>query len=572
MPLETDSGYLPDWLKALLGQGGVAANTPAGLFSDTAASPSPNVGLLSNSPLFTGVQPSAPAFQGGNAPNGPLPDQPATFSYLNPRPPWGGSGPSNSYPSMSMPQDPGPMNIGSSSFAGMRPDVSGPGSDVPLPPRRPNDLTSFQAMAPAGAGAPQDINTPPAGQPNSNVVGTAASGAPEITAQKSQGLGDYLGKAANLIGGIYGAGGPGDALIALGLSNRTNGASIQALNSMILNQSRQAELGLKQAEANDKIKAIAGNVALVRRLYPNLSDQEISAFARNPEMMKQIGQVAAPMEQWSAPYKDSDGNLSVRHLRTGDTKILVKSPDPQLVDLATGKYGPNGQQEFIKAWVGKGENGAAVSADSAVGAPFTKQPEVSVNTAIDPMLEGAGKLFMDQTKTAQSSADQIRSIHDARRALDGPGGVITGFRANDRLAMKQLATMLGADPSSVENTQTFNAAMKPVIMASLGGSLGTGVSNADRDFLQRASGGDITLDEGAIRRILDINEKIARDKIERHNSKADQYVQSNPTLAKVAPTLKVDMPGEYQTPSASTSSNPEQKKRFKFNPATGRLE
>jgi hypothetical protein len=110
---------------------------------------------------------------------------------------------------------------------------------------------------------------------------------------------------------------------------------------------------------SDKIKAIAGNVALVRRLYPNLSDQEISAFARNPEMMKQIGQVAAPMEQWSAPYKDSDGNLSVRHLRTGDTKILVKSPDPQLVDLATGKYGPNGQQEFIKAWVGKGENGAA---------------------------------------------------------------------------------------------------------------------------------------------------------------------------------------------------------------------
>jgi hypothetical protein len=136
------------------------------------------------------------------------------------------------------------------------------------------------------------------------VIGTEASGAPEVTAQKSLGLGDYLGKAADLIGGIYGAGGPGDALIALGLSNRTNGASIQALNAGILNRSRQAELALKQAEANDKIKAIAGNVALVKRLYPNLSDAETSAFARNPEMMKQIGQVAAPMEQWSTPYKD----------------------------------------------------------------------------------------------------------------------------------------------------------------------------------------------------------------------------------------------------------------------------
>jgi hypothetical protein len=111
------------------------------------------------------------------------------------------------------------------------------------------------------------------------------------------------------------------------------------LNAGILNRSRQAELALKQAEANDKIKAIAGNVALVKRLYPNLSDAETSAFARNPEMMKQIGQVAAPMEQWSTPYKDEDGNLAMRHLRTGETKVIVKGPDPQLVDLATGKLG-----------------------------------------------------------------------------------------------------------------------------------------------------------------------------------------------------------------------------------------
>jgi hypothetical protein len=72
-------------------------------------------------------------------------------------------------------------------------------------------LTSFQAQA-----DPQDINAPPPGRPNAHVIGTEASGAPEVTAQKSLGLGDYLGKASDLIGGIYGAGGPGDALIALG--------------------------------------------------------------------------------------------------------------------------------------------------------------------------------------------------------------------------------------------------------------------------------------------------------------------------------------------------------------------
>jgi hypothetical protein len=498
MPIASDSGYLPDWLKAILS---TQSGGSGGLFSGGDAPVPQNIGLLAGDPpAFTSVRPDAPAFQTG----------PTT--------------------------------------------VQDQYADVPLPPRRPTDLRDFQALAPA---APPTNLAPPS-RPNANVEGTPASGAPEAVAPAAQspGLGDYLGKASNLIGGIYGAGGPGDALIALGLSNRTNGASIQALNAGILNRSKQAELALKQAEANDKIRAIAGNVSLVKKLYPDMGDAEASAFARNPEMMKQIGQVAAPMEQWSAPFEDSQGNLAMKHLRTGETKILVKSPDPQLVDLATGKYGPNGQQEFVKTFVGKGEGGAAVPLGSSVGAPFTKQPEVSVNTAIDPILEGAGKLFMDQTKTAQSSADQIRSIHDARRALDSAGGVITGFRANERLAMKQLATMLGADPSSVENTQTFTAAMKPVIMASLGGSLGTGISNADRDFLQRASGGDVTLDEGAIRRILDINEKIAREKIQRHNSNADEYFQANPTLTKVAPTLKIRMPGEYQPPGQGKSSQP----------------
>jgi hypothetical protein len=304
MPIATDSGYLPDWLAALIGQGRMGANVPAGLFSDTAASPSPNVGLLSNNPLFTGVNTDAPAFQGGNAPNGPLPDPAATFSYMSPNPPWGGAGPSNSYPSMTMPQDPGPMNIGSSSFANMRPNVNGPGSDVPLPPRRPNDLTSFQATAPRD---PQDINAPPPGRPNAHVIGTEASGAPEVTAQKasSPGLGDYLGKASDLIGGIYGAGGPGDALIALGLSNRTNGASIQALNSMNANRASQVNLALKKYDLATKQRRESSTYDY---LVGKGADPAVAAAAvDNPELMKHLVQQNEGLDKWKAT-KDAYGN------------------------------------------------------------------------------------------------------------------------------------------------------------------------------------------------------------------------------------------------------------------------
>lgn len=205
MPLGTDSDYLPDWLKAILSQQSGASG--GGLFSGGDVPAPQNIGLLAGGPpAFTSVNPSAPAFQTG----------PTT--------------------------------------------VQDQYADVPLPPRRPNDLTSFQAMAPAGAGASQDINALPPDRPNSNVVGTVASGAPEITAQKGQGLGDYLGKAADLVGGIYGAGGPGDALIALGLSNRTNGASIQALNSMNANRVASQNMALKQAALTQK----AGGVNATR--------------------------------------------------------------------------------------------------------------------------------------------------------------------------------------------------------------------------------------------------------------------------------------------------------------------
>jgi hypothetical protein len=598
MPIATDSGYLPDWLKALLGQGSVAADAPTGLFSETAASPSPAVGLLSSLPQFTGVRPDAPAFQGGNAPQGPLPDQSPTFSYMSSTPPWGGSGPSNSYPSMTMPQDPGPMNIGpggagpsftgvspnapftangpvatnsypsmtmpqdpgpmsigpggaAPSFTGVSPNApftaNGPSSvqdqyaDVPLPPRRPSDPTSFQATT---TGDPQDINAPPPGRPNANVIGTQASGAPEVTAQKSLGFGDYLGKAANAIGGIYGAGGPGDALIALGLSNRTNGASIQALNAGILNRSKQAELALKQAEANDKIKAIAGNVALVRKMYPNLSDEEISAFARNPAMMQEVGKAAAPMEQWTPLYKDADGNWLKKNTRTGDTQVVLKA-DPNWKDLTD-------PAERLAAGIRPSDTGVYQRSDTTNQVRNVNEHGVSLNTAVNPVMQTAGNVIQQGQAEAKSSSGTLMALSNARQELDRPGGIISGFGANQRLNWAKLGALFGLDPKKIQNTESFQAEMKPMVLETVKGlGAGVGISNADREFAEKAVGSDKTLDEGTLRRLLDVTERAARFKLERHNQQVDNFIGATPQGAEMAPyasILKVPMPEVYQTP------------------------
>jgi hypothetical protein len=546
MPLSTGSGYLPDWLAALIGQGSVAADAPTGLFSETAASPSPAVGLLSSLPQFTGVRPDAPAFQGGNAPQGPLPDQSPTFSYMSPNPPWGGAGPSNSYPSMTMPQDPGPMNIGpggpAPSFTRVAPNApftaNGPTAvqdqyaDVPLPPRRPTSLTDFQAQS-----DPQDLNAPPPSRPNANVVGTPASGAPEVTAQQSPGFGDYLGKAADAIGSIYGAGGPGDALIALGLSNRTNGASIQALNAGILNRSRQAELALKQAEANDKIKAIAGNVALVRRLYPNLSDAETSAFARNPEMMKQIGQVAAPMEQWSAPYTDEQGNTAMRHLRTGETKILQSANETfhpaTAAEKAAAGINPNDPTPY--------QTSDRTQKIAPIGGPATA---VTVNNApalsyggelLAPVVEEHKKLVAGLPQS-QEKLRNLNAMSGALQAIREKGGT-TGMGEEEKVRLQSLvntaSNTVGMQPFDISNQELMNKFGRLMAANAAKDAQGARVTNFELDNFLKANPG-LSLSPQGNERLLGIMQQIEERNInvskelrKRATSKSPPSVQEN---------------------------------------------
>ena len=59
---------------------------------------------------------------------------------------------------------------------------------------------------------------------------------------------------------------------------------------------------------------------------------------------------------------------------------------------------------------------------------------------------------------------------------------------------------------------------------------GTGLSDADREYATKMAGGLITVDEKAIRKILDINDKAAQNVIRLHNKRA-MGVKTNIPLA-----------------------------------------
>ena len=146
-----------------------------------------------------------------------------------------------------------------------------------------------------------------------------------------------------------------------------------------------------------------------------------------------------------------------------------------------------------------------------------------------------GKQIVENRQTAIKASDSIRTANEAIVLLDE--GVVTGFGAEFIVNMGRAAKRLGFDVgTNVENTQAFAANQGKAVLDILGsGALGagTGISDNDRLFAKQIAAGDITLDEKAIRRIVELNAKVSGNVIDRHNIEAVNIGDRSPINLKV---------------------------------------
>ena len=146
---------------------------------------------------------------------------------------------------------------------------------------------------------------------------------------------------------------------------------------------------------------------------------------------------------------------------------------------------------------------------------------------------------------AKDAAAMISTINTGRELLDS--GVITGFGADFLTSAGQALKRVGIqyNNDAIANTQAYVSALAVNVgkVIKQFGS-GTGLSDADREYAQKIVGGSVNLDEGALRRILDINEKAARNLIKNYNKKAAQ-IQSSPNAQFFPYALTVDEPPAY---------------------------
>jgi hypothetical protein len=135
----------------------------------------------------------------------------------------------------------------------------------------------------------------------------------------------------------------------------------------------------------------------------------------------------------------------------------------------------------------------------------------------DELAKAGAKSFSELAENAAKAADALSSIN---RSMPNLNNMFTGAGAEIKLNVVRYAETLGiplADPSSIVDTEAYIAdSGRRVAQYIVNLGAGTGLSDADRKYAERVVAGDITLDKGTLKRLLEDMGKGARNNIEKY--------------------------------------------------------
>jgi hypothetical protein len=228
-----------------------------------------------------------------------------------------------------------------------------------------------------------------------------------------------------------------------------------------------------------------------------------------------------------------------------DTKERVLPGDEKPPEKPPAGYrrGEDGNLEADPGWlvaelelrrVGRNNQTISVGGGDKFGEEFAK-------STVSRLSELEGK--------AQDAVATLQGNQEALGILDQ--GIISGPGADWRLQAAKLAEQAGFDTSDpVAATEAYfsNRAKAVALMVKNFGA-GAGITDADREFASKAAGGDIAMTEKSMRRILDINNKVARYQIKQYNDYAGRVRKMRPGEGEFI--LDVEMPDIPEAPKAA---------------------
>lgn len=200
--------------------------------------------------------------------------------------------------------------------------------------------------------------------------------------------------------------------------------------------------------------------------------------------------------------------------------------------------------------IGRGEDGKPIYGQSNTRTGEVKfaptGTQVNVNTTQKAGDRFATELAGKRADTLVKSYENALAAKKAIEALesaedDFAAGIKSGATGQVALGISKWAKALGidADPQ-IANTEAFRANMaRETLNLVKGLGAGTGISNADREFAEKASGGSILLDDGAMYRLMNIAKAAAANVQMEHNRLLDAQVGATGSLPQDLETFRV---------------------------------
>ncbi|MCJ2127347.1 hypothetical protein [Methylobacterium sp. E-045] len=366
--------------------------------------------------------------------------------------------------------------------AGASPSVP-MGFRPPMPPPRPSDMPSADS-APV-AGTMPALAAAPAAAPGVD-GGFDFGGA--LKRFTDRGGGDLL---VGLGTGLMSTHGFGNGLAA-GFQNAQKAEQQRAVTGLA-----QAELGIKQRKLAQENAALGGNASIIKRAFPNLSEAEaISAGSNSGQVTEALrilrdpnhgtgvpagyrqradgqGYEPIPGSEADPATKEALAAAAARGAASGkpdETFTLIPDAERATLGLPAGSY--------------QRDSKGKVSAVNPTGTTINMGAEKAQDATVG---KGYGEYQLDLATKGRNSASTLNTLALMEQAMKSPG-FYSGVGGEGVKRANQFLGALGVkDSKAASAAEVFDALSNKVVLDGLGGSLGPGISNTDRDYIARTA-------------------------------------------------------------------------------------
>ena len=351
------------------------------------------------------------------------------------------------------------------------------GDDAPAAPARPLSFGNMPSGAPA---QPAPAPAAPAPPITGSVAASPAPAAPEPASAGSSFFG-RLGdpRVANVLLGIsqgllstkgFGAG------IAAGI-----GAASKLNKDQAVTDLAQSEFNLKARKDAQEQRQLTGNAQYVTSKIPGISPEQALTLGGNSTFMNELFKGVLPPTELYRQYTDADGNRWNRNERTGQETVALKkdedktvTPVPEADRVALGL--PAGSYQ-------KDANGK-ISPINATGTTINMGAEKAQDATVG---KAYGDYQVDLATKGRNAGNTLNSLALMEQAARNPN-FYSGTGAETVKRANQFLIAMGVkDANYTKPTEVFDALSNKVVLDGLGGSLGLGISNTDRDYIGRTA-------------------------------------------------------------------------------------